>query len=165
VGQADLHLGDRALQVYGQHGSPRSGNDLSGDPERATSPERPKCRTFVAKYKLRILQETDEVLASGEEGGVGEVLRREGLYLSHLTKWRRERDEGQLAGLTPKKRGRKPQHNPLAAEYARLRREHEKVKHELFKANAVIEVQRKVAALLGACRAGGARPACAAPRA
>jgi transposase len=121
----------------------------SGDPERATSPERPKRRTFVAKYKLRILQETDEALASGEEGGVGEVLRREGLYSSHLTTWRRERDEGQLAGLTPKKRGRKPQHNPLADEYARLQREHEKLKHELFKANAVIEVQRKVAALLG----------------
>ena len=121
----------------------------SGDPERATSPDRPKRRTFVAKYKLRILQETDEALASGEEGGVGEVLRREGLYSSHLTTWRRERDEGQLAGLTPKKRGRKPQHNPLAEEYARLQREHEKVKHELFKANAVIEVQRKVAALLG----------------
>jgi len=121
----------------------------SGDPERATSPERPKRRTFVAKYKLRILQETDEALASGEEGGVGEVLRREGLYSSHLTTWRRERDEGQLAGLTPKKRGRKPQHSPLADEYTRLQREHEKLKHELFKANAVIEVQRKVAALLG----------------
>jgi hypothetical protein len=136
--------------------SPRAGTasavreaTRSGDPERATSPERPKRRTFVAKYKLRILEETDEVLASGEEGGVGEVLRREGLYSSHLTTWRRERDEGQLAGLTPKKRGRKPQHNPLADEYTRLQREHEKLKHELFKANAVIEVQRKVAALLG----------------
>jgi len=121
----------------------------SGDPERATSPERPRRRTFTAQYKLRILQETDEALASGAEGGVGEVLRREGLYSSHLTTWRRERDEGQLAGLTPKKRGRKPQHNPFADEFARLQREHEKLKHELFKANAVIEVQRKVAALLG----------------
>jgi hypothetical protein len=71
------------------------------------------------------------------------------VYSSHLTTWRRERDEGQLAGLTPKKRGRKSQHNPLADEYARLQREHAKLKHELFKANAVIEVQRKVAALLG----------------
>jgi len=72
------------------------------------------------------------------------------LYSSHLTTWRRERDDGQLAGLTPKKRGRKPQpNNPLAGEYAQLQREHERVKHELFKANAVIEVQRKVAALLG----------------
>lgn len=50
----------------------------SRDPERATSPERPKRRTFTAQYKLRVLQETDEALASGAEGGVGEVLRREG---------------------------------------------------------------------------------------
>jgi transposase-like protein len=122
----------------------------SGDPERATSPDRPKRRAFAAEYKLRILQETDEVLASGEAGGIGEVLRREGLYSSHLTKWRQERDAGQQAGLTPKKRGRKPQpQNPLAEQYARLQREYEKVKHELFKANAVIDVQRKVAALLG----------------
>lgn len=69
--------------------------------------------------------------------------------LVDLTTWRRERDEGQLAGLTPKKRRRKPQHNPFADEYARLQREHEKLEHELFKANAVIEVQQKVAALLG----------------
>jgi transposase-like protein len=122
----------------------------SGDPERATSPDRPKRRAFAAEYKLRILQETDEVLASGEAGGIGEVLRREGLYSSHLTKWRQERDEGQHAGLMPKKRGRKPQpQNPLADEYTRLQREHDKLKRELFKANAVIEVQRKVAALLG----------------
>lgn len=122
----------------------------SGDPESATSPERPRRRTFAAQYKLRILQETDEALASGEDGGVGEVLRREGLYSSHLTKWRQERAEGLRAGLTPKKRGRKPRaQNQLADEYARLQREHEKLKHELFKANAVIEVQRKVAALLG----------------
>jgi transposase-like protein len=121
----------------------------AGDPERATSPERPKRRTFAAEYKLRVVREADAALASGVEGAVGELLRREGLYSSHLTTWRRERDEGQLAGLTPKKRGRKPQQNPLAEEYARLQREHEKLKHELFKANAVIDVQRKVAALLG----------------
>src|SRR3954467_13485517 len=83
----------------------------SGDPERATSPERPKRRAFVAKYKLRILQETDEALASGAEGGVGEVLRREGLYSSHLTTCRRERDAGHLAGLNPKTWGRKPHPN------------------------------------------------------
>ena len=121
----------------------------TGDPERATSPERPKRRTFTAEYKLRVVREADAALASGVEGAVGELLRREGLYSSHLTTWRRERGEGQLAGLTPKKRGRKPQQNPLAEEYARLQREHEKLKHELFKANAVIDVQRKVAALLG----------------
>ena len=121
----------------------------AGEPERATSPEGPKRRTFTAEYKLRIVREADAALASGVEGAVGELLRREGLYSSHLAKWRRERDEGQRAGLTPKPRGRKPKHNPLAGEFARLQREHDKLKHELFKANAVIDVQRKVAALLG----------------
>src|SRR5499426_3824079 len=74
----------------------------SGAPERATTPERPKRRTFTAEYKLRIVREADAALASGEEGAVGELLRREGLYSSHLVTWRRERDAGELAGLTPK---------------------------------------------------------------
>jgi transposase-like protein len=69
----------------------------SGDPERATSPERPKRRTFTAEYKLRIVREADEALASGGESLVGALLRREGLYSSYLTAWRRERDEGELA--------------------------------------------------------------------
>jgi transposase len=121
----------------------------SGVPERATSPDRPKRRSFTAEYKLRIVREADAALASGVEGAVGELLRREGLYSSHLTEWRHLRDAGELAGLTPKKRGRKSRKNPLADEVARLERELEKVKHELFKANAVITVQKKVASLLG----------------
>jgi transposase-like protein len=121
----------------------------SGAPERATTPDRPKRRTFAAEYKLRIVREADVAQASGVEGAVGELLRREGLYSSYLTAWRRERDAGELAGLTPRKRGRKSRKNPLADEVARLERELEKVKHELFKANAVISVQKKVASLLG----------------
>ena len=121
----------------------------SGVPESATSPERPKRRTFTAEYKLRIVREADAAVASGVEGVIGELLRREGLYSSHLTTWRRERDAGELAGLTPKKRGRKAEKNPLADEVARLQREVERMKHELDKANTVIDVQRKVAALLG----------------
>src|SRR5215510_7395573 len=84
----------------------------SGDPERATSPERSKRRAFTAEYKLRIVREADEALASGGESLVGALLRREGLYSSYLTAWRRERDEGELAGLTPKKRGRKATKDP-----------------------------------------------------
>jgi transposase-like protein len=114
----------------------------SGVPERAASPERPKRRTFAPEYKLRIVREADTALASGVEGSVGELLRREGLYSSHLTVWRRERDAGELAGLTPKKRGRKSRKNPLADEVARLEHELAKVKHELFKANAVITIQK-----------------------
>jgi transposase-like protein len=121
----------------------------SGDPERATSPERPKRRTFTAEYKLRIVQEADEALASGGESLVGALLRREGLYSSYLTAWRRERDQGQLAGLTPKIRGRKSQRSPEADELARLQRENARLQQELTKANTVIEVQRQVAALLG----------------
>jgi transposase-like protein len=112
-------------------------------------PEGPKRRTFTAEYKLRIVREADAALASGVEGAVGELLHREGLYSSHLTTWRREREEGQLAGLTPKKRDRKPQRNLEADELARLQRENARLQHELTKANTVIEVQRQVAALLG----------------
>jgi transposase-like protein len=121
----------------------------SGDPERATSPDRPKRRSFTPEYKLRIVREADAAIASGAEGAVGELLRREGLYSSHLTEWRRQRESGELAGLAAKKRGPKAQKNPLADEVARLQRENERMKVELAKANTVIDVQRKVAALLG----------------
>ena len=121
----------------------------SGVPERATSPERPKRRAFTAEYKLRIVREADAAVASGVEGAVGELLRREGLYSSHLTEWRKQREGGSLAGLAAKKRGPKSHKNPLADENAQLKRELERTKAELAKANTVIDVQRKVAALLG----------------
>ena len=121
----------------------------SGAPERATSPERPKRRAFTAEYKLRIVREADAAVTSGVEGAVGELLRREGLYSSHLTEWRKQRDRGSLAGLAAKTRGPKARKNPLADEVARLQRENERMQAELAKANTVIDVQRKVAALLG----------------
>ena len=94
-------------------------------------PERPKRQVFRAEYKLRIVREADEALESGGEASVGALLRREGLYSSYLTAWRRERDEGELAGLTPRKRGRKSTKNPLADEVAKLQRELDRVKQEL----------------------------------
>lgn len=121
----------------------------SGVPESATSPARPKRRAFTAAYKLRIVREADAAIASGVEGAVGELLRREGLYSSHLTDWRKQRERGSLAGLAAKKRGPKVRKHPLAEEVARLQRENERMKAELAKANTVIDVQRKVAALLG----------------
>jgi transposase-like protein len=121
----------------------------AGVPERATSPERPKRRAFTAEYKLRIVREADAAAASGVEGAVGELLRREGLYSSHLTDWRRQRETGELAALTPKKRGRKAHKNELVDENTKLKRELERMRQELDKANTVIDVQRKVAALLG----------------
>lgn len=121
----------------------------SGAGESATSPARPKRRAFTAEYKLRIVREADAAIASGVEGAVGELLRREGLYSSHLTEWRHLRDVGELAGLAPKKRGPKARKNPLADELAKAQRELARMKQELDKANTVIDVQRKVAALLG----------------
>jgi transposase-like protein len=109
--------------------------------------ERPTRRRFTAEYKQRILREADQALASGEE--VGALLRREGLYSSHLTSWRRQRERGELAGLTPKKRGRKSSRNPLSSEVERLQRQNARLEQELEKARIVISVQKKVAALLG----------------
>jgi len=115
---------------------------------------RAKRRQFSAKYKLRILTEADQCTQRGE---IGALLRREGLYSSHLTTWRRQRDRGQLAGLTPKKRGRKP--DPQAAELARLQRENEQLKARLEQAETIIEVQKKLSQMLGLPPAEKVEPA------
>lgn len=111
--------------------------------------ERAKRRQYTAEYKQRIMREADEALASGEPGALGALLRREGLYSSHLTSWRGQRERGELAGLTPRKRGRKATLNPLASEVERLQRQNARLEQELEKARIVIAVQKKVAALLG----------------
>jgi hypothetical protein len=83
-------------------------------------------------------------------GELGELLRKEGLYSSHLTTWRAQRAEGTLAGLAPKKRGRKPApKNPLAAEVARLQRELRRALARAERAEGLVELQKKVAELLG----------------
>ena len=99
-------------------------------------------RRFTAEYKLRILREAERCTALG---AVGALLRREGLYSSHLTTWRAQ----QAASLQPRRRGRKPEANPLRARVAQLERENERLQRELEKAQIIIEVQKKVAALLG----------------
>jgi transposase-like protein len=78
---------------------------------------------------------------------VGILLRREGLYSSHLTTWRQQRERGELQGLTPAKRGRKA--NPHAAEIARLQRENERLKAQLARAELIIDVQKKLSQMLG----------------
>ena len=104
-------------------------------------------RRFTAGYKLRILEEAD---ACTEPGQIGALLRREGLYSSNLTTWRKQRVEGQLKALRPKKRGRKPQpKNPLAGRVAELQRENQQLKARLKKAETIIEVQKKISELLG----------------
>ena len=115
----------------------------------AASPElgeRQRRRTFAAADKLRILREVD---VAGP-GGIGAVLRREGLYSSLLTDWRRQRDAGAYEALKAVKRGPKPAVlHPLAAEHAQLQRENNRLTLRLQRAEAVIEIQKKVALLLG----------------
>jgi len=109
--------------------------------------EKPQRRRFTAEYKLRILQEVDDLTDTGQ---IGALLRREGLYSSHLTTWRRQRDTGALAALSPKKRGRKAsRENPLAKEVDRLRREKERLCRSLKQAQAIIEFQKKISEILG----------------
>lgn len=108
--------------------------------------ETPVRRRFAADYKLRILAAAE---ACGAAGQLGELLRREGLYSSHLSNWRKQRDAGCLAGLAPKRRGRKlQQKNPLADEVARLQRELQRVAEKLRRAELIIDVQKKVSEML-----------------
>jgi transposase len=114
------------------------------DPEVAEKPQR---RRFTVEYKVRILREAD---ACAEPGEIGALLRREGLYSSHLTEWRRQREQGALAALAPRKRGRRgaPPH-PLARRVSELERENTRLQRRLQQAEVIIEVQKKVAELLG----------------
>ncbi len=108
--------------------------------------EKPVRRRFTVEYKARILAEAE---ACTQPGALGELLRREGLYSSHLATWRRQRDGGALAGLTPKRRGRKTKgKNPLAEEVARLQRENQRLKEQLRQAELIIDVQKKVSEML-----------------
>ena len=144
---------DTRLNGTGGHGAQRAVGERSEvapssgrgpdtpDPELV---ERPKRRRFTAEYKLRILQAAD---ACSRPGEIGALLRREGLYTSHLSDWRRQRDEGALVALA-RPRGRRRLH-PLETENAELRRRLERAEADLTKARKVIEVQGNVSALLG----------------
>jgi transposase len=114
----------------------------SPDPEVAEKAQR---RKFGAEDKKRILEEVDR--ASGH-GGIGAVLRREGIYSSTLYSWRKERDAAVHKAFS-QKRGPQPKRNPLAGENEKLRRQNRKLQEDLEKAHIVIDVQKKVARLLG----------------
>ncbi len=114
------------------------GATIEPDPQAVPKAER---RRFSAEYKAQILAEAD---ACTERGQVGALLRREGLYSSHLDKWRKQRARGQLG---PQKRGRKA--DPQAAELTRLRQENERLRAQLQQAETIIEVQKKLSELLG----------------
>jgi transposase len=125
---------------------------VTGDPGRVSGdrqerpdpevPERARRRTFTAQYKLDVLAAYD----GAPDGEKGAVLRREGLYSSHIVEWRRARDSGALAGLA-RPRGR-PAADPRDAQIARLNREKARLEQELAKARFVVDVQAKLHALL-----------------
>ena len=103
-----------------------------------------KRRQHSAEYKLRILREVDECKGKGE---VGALLRREGLYSSLVSKWREQRERGGLIGLSEHRRG--PKVDADAVEIARLQRENKRLQEKLERAELIIDVQKKVARLLG----------------
>jgi len=117
-----------------------NGQDKLPDPEVKVSSGR---RRFSAAYKLRIVEEADRCTEAGQ---LGQLLRREGLYSSHLSQWRQQRRAGQLAGLQPQKRGRPS--DPQAAEVSRLQQENERLKVQLARAELIIEAQKKLCQLL-----------------
>jgi transposase len=138
---AAARFAERAVGERGESG--RGARGASGavpDPELV---ERPKRRRFTAKYKLEILEQAEACTRPGE---IGELLRREGLYTSHLTAWRKQRRNGALKELG-KPRGRRPA-DRRDREIAELRRRAERAEAELQKATRVIEIQGNVSALL-----------------
>lgn len=109
-------------------------------------------RRFSATYKQRILEAVEQCADAQSRG---QLLRREGLYSSHVSTWRRQRDDGALEGLTPKKRGRKPRAvNPQARRVAELERECSRLRHRLQQAEMIIDVQKKLSRLLSTSSPG-----------
>ena len=140
IEQRDGVAGRFAERAVGERSEAAGGSDAAPDPELV---EQPKRRRFTAEYKLRILKEAE---ACSRPGEIGALLRREGLYSGHLSKWRRQREAGALEALE-RPRGRKPADRG-EVELAELRRRVERAEAELAKARKVIEIQGNVSALL-----------------
>ena len=121
-------------------------NNQTERPDPEVKPTAPR-RRFSAKDKLRILKEADACIEKGE---IGALVRREGIYSSYLSRWRRARDRGQLDGLNGKKRGpKKTVDKESAEEIAALRRENERLRVRLEQAEMIIDVQKKLSQILG----------------
>jgi transposase-like protein len=104
-------------------------------------------RRFTADYKLRVLREAD---ACQNPGDVGRLLRREGLYSSHLVAWRRQQKSGELQALAPRQRGpRAKKNDPLVRRNVELERENRRLRRRLEQAETIIDIQKKASALLG----------------
>ena len=110
-------------------------------------PETVPRRRFTAAFKLRVLQQDDHCTQPGE---IGALLRREGLYSSHLATWRRQRADGLFMSLAPKRRGRKKKPaDPSAAKIAQLEKENQRLKQQLRRAEIIIDAQKKISEILG----------------
>ena len=108
---------------------------------------KPVRRRYTAEYKLRVLREVDDCTRHGE---VGALLRREGLYSSNLTAWRKQRETGELEGLAQKRRGPLPREkNPLADKVKALERETARLRARAERAEGLVELQKKVSEILG----------------
>ncbi len=150
--------GREGMMGMGMGAAAVGGEERSDEPPTAKAVERPPApdpevvakptrRQFTGEYKLGILEETDRCSQPGE---VGRILRREGLYSSHLTAWRKARHKGSLRDLAPRKRGRKPaRRNSLQKRVDELEAEVARLEKQLATAETILEVQGKVVGLLG----------------
>ena len=128
---------------------PDSPGGVAGQPGPVNPevPEKPVRRRFTAEYKLDVLRRADACTQPGEWGA---LLRREGLYSSHLSTWRQQRDRGTLEALAPKRRGRKAlRKDPLVEENLRLHRENARLAARLRQAEAIIDIPKKASEILG----------------
>ena len=121
----------------------RTSTTTRPDPE---VPARAKRRRFTARYKLRILEEAEACRAPGE---VGALLRREGLYSSQLTQWRRARREGSLKALAKPRGPKGRRRDEVAVENEQLRKENARLRRRLEQANTILEIQKKASEILG----------------
>ncbi len=163
TGEAGLSGEQQAIELPERSEGTRSGPSRSGGssigevktpPDPAQAPpvpevmERPARRHFTAGYKLGVLKAADA--AASKPGEIAALLRREGLYSSHLVSWRRQRTAGALGALTPKKRGPKAEPvNPLARRLAEVEREKRALERRLKQAELIIDFQKKVSEFLG----------------
>lgn len=143
AGRSEDERSETERSAAGDKAGVQAASGIRPDPEVVAKAKR---RRFTADYKQQILTKAD---AAAEHGGIGTLLRREGLYSSHLGKWRRERAASIRQGLEPRKRGPKSKRNPLTEENQKLQRANERLSEQLRKAEIIIDVQKKVGALLG----------------
>lgn len=104
-------------------------------------------RRFTADYKRKVLRQAEQCKESGQ---IGALLRREGLYWSNLSKWRKQRESGELAGLSVKRRGpQRREKNPIADHVKELERDNERLKRRAERAERIVELQKKISEILG----------------